>query len=55
VNCNTGSTQQFLTALIRGPSSNVKQIEVGAVICGPDFATGRAEVRKMLDSLRFTG
>lgn len=55
VNCSTGPTQQFLTALIQGPSSSVKQIEVGAVICGPDFATGRAEVRKMLDSLRFTG
>lgn len=55
VNCSTGTTQQFLTALIRGPSSIVKQIEVGAVICGPDFASGLADVRKMLDSVRFTG
>jgi hypothetical protein len=55
VNCSTGSRQQFLTALIHGPSSSVKQIEVGAVICGPDFAAGLSDVRKMLDSLRFTG
>jgi hypothetical protein len=54
VNCRTGTTQRFLTALIHGPSSNVTQIEVGAVICGPDFASGLADVRKMLDSLRFT-
>jgi hypothetical protein len=53
VNCSSGATQQFLTAL-HEPSSNVKQIEVGAVICGPDFASGLAAVRKMLDSLRFT-
>jgi hypothetical protein len=55
VNCSTGATQQVLTARIHGPSSNVKQIEVGAVICGPDFASGLADVRKMLDSVRFTG
>jgi hypothetical protein len=54
VNCRTGKTQQFLTALIHGPSSNVSEIEVGAVICGPDFATGEAAVREMLDSVRFT-
>jgi hypothetical protein len=54
VNCSSGATQQFLTALIHGPSSNVKQIEVGAVLCGPDFASGLEAVRKMLDSLRFT-
>ena len=48
------TTQRFLTAEIRGPSANVEQIEVGAVICGPDFATGEAAVRKMLDSVRFT-
>ena len=55
VNCSSGATQQFLTALIRGSSSNVKQIEVGAVICGPDFASGLGDVRKMLDSVRFPG
>lgn len=54
VNCSSGATQRFLTAEIRGPSANVEQIEVGAVICGPDFATGEAAVRKMLDSVRFT-
>jgi hypothetical protein len=54
VNCRTGTTQRFLTALIHGPSANVTQIEVGAFICGPDFAPGLADVRKMLDSLRFT-
>jgi hypothetical protein len=54
VNCSSGATQQFLTALIHGPSSNVKQIEVGAVLCGPDFASGLAAVRMMLDTLRFT-
>jgi hypothetical protein len=54
VNCRVGTTQEFLTALIHGPSSNVKQIEVGAIICGPDFAAGRADVRRMLASFRFT-
>jgi hypothetical protein len=42
-----------LTALIHGSSPNVKLIEVGAIICGPDFASGLADVRKMLDSIRF--
>lgn len=54
VNCNTGTRQRFLTALIRGPSSDVSRIEVGAVICGPDFSSGLADVRRMLDSVRFT-
>jgi hypothetical protein len=54
VNCSTGTKQQFLTALIRGPSSDLSQIEVGAVICGPDFASSLADVREMLDSVRFT-
>ena len=55
VNCTTGATQLFLTAWIHGPSANVQQIEVGAVICGPDFAAGEVEVREMLNNLRFTG
>ena len=54
VNCSIGTMQQFLTALSHGSSSNVSQIEVGAVVCGPDFASGLAAVRKMLDSVRFT-
>jgi hypothetical protein len=54
VNCRTGATQRFLTAAIHGPSSAVSQIQVGAVICGPDFTSGLADVRKMLDSARFT-
>lgn len=54
VNCTSGRTQRFLTALIHGPSSNVSEIDVGAVICGPDFAAGEAAVRTMLDSVRFT-
>jgi hypothetical protein len=33
----------------------VGHVEVGAVICGPNFAAGEAAVRKMVDSLRFTG
>jgi hypothetical protein len=55
VNCRTATTQRFLTAQIQGPSSGISQIKVGAVVCGPDFARGLADVRKMLDSLRFTG
>jgi hypothetical protein len=51
VNCRTGGTQRFLTASIHGPRSGVSQIEVGAVVCGPDFASGLADVRKMLDSV----
>ena len=54
VNCTTGATQRILTAWIHGPSGNVRRIDVGAVICGPDFAAGLADVRRMLDSLRFT-
>lgn len=54
VNCRNGTTQRFLTAQIRGPSSGVQRFDVGAVICGPDFARGLANVRKMLDSIRFT-
>jgi hypothetical protein len=54
VNCTTGTTQRYLTAWIRGTTRDVRQIEVGAVICGPRFAAGEAAVREMLDSLRFT-
>lgn len=53
VNCTTGTTQRFLTAQIQGRSSGVDLLDVGAVICGPDFASGLADVRKMLDSVRF--
>jgi hypothetical protein len=55
VNCKRGATQRHLTAWIHWPSPDVKRIEVGAVICGPDFAAGEADVRRMLDSLRFIG
>jgi hypothetical protein len=54
VNCRTGTTQRFLTAQIQGPTSGVSWIDFGAVVCGPDFERGLADVRKMLDSLRFT-
>ena len=55
VNCvGAGSSQRFLQALIRGPSSNVSEVQLGAVICGPHFAAGEAKVRRMLASLRFT-
>jgi hypothetical protein len=54
VNCRTGKTQRFLTAEVETPSSSASQIDFGAVICGPDFAAGLADVRKMLDSVRFT-
>jgi len=55
VNCvGTGATQRLLSAQIQGPSSTVRQLQVGAVICGPDFAPGEADVRRMLASVRFT-
>jgi hypothetical protein len=55
VNCGgSGPTQRRLTAQVRGPGSGVGRVQVGAVICGPNFAAGEAEVRKMLNSLRFT-
>lgn len=55
VNCgNSGATQRRLTARIKGPGSGVGRVEVGAVICGPNFAAGEAAVRKMVHSLRFT-
>jgi hypothetical protein len=50
-----GPTQRRLTAQVKGPGSGVGHVEVGAVICGPNFAAGEAAVRKMVDSLRFTG
>ena len=54
VNCvGTGPTQRRLNAQIQSPSSGVGQIQVGAVICGPDFAAGEADVRQMLGSVRF--
>lgn len=46
---------RVLRAQIRGPSSTVPQIQVGAVICGPDLASGEADVHRMLESVRFTG
>lgn len=54
VNCTTGTSQRFLTALIHGPAPDVTQIEFGAVVCGPDFASGLADVRAILDSVHFT-
>jgi hypothetical protein len=54
-NCGgSGPKQRHLTAEIRGPGSGVGRVQVGAVICGPNFAAGEAAVRKMLNSLRFT-
>jgi hypothetical protein len=54
VNCvGTGATQRHLSAQIQSPSSGANHVEVGAVICGPDFAAGEAAVRQMLDSARF--
>jgi hypothetical protein len=50
-----GPTRRLLRAQIRGPGSGVGRLDVGAVICGPDFASGLADVRAMLASLRFTG
>jgi hypothetical protein len=55
VNCGgSGAKQRHLTAQIRGPGSGVGRVQVGAVICGPNFAAGEADVRQMLNSLRFT-
>jgi hypothetical protein len=54
VNCVAGKTQRLLQALIQGPSPTVNEVQLGAVICGPDFAGGEADVRRMLSSLRFT-
>ncbi len=55
INCSgAGPTQRRLTAEIPGAGSGVGRVEVGAVICGPDFEAGEADVRKMLNSLRFT-
>ena len=56
VSCaGSGTTQRLLTARIKGPSPTVAGIRVGAVICGPHFASGLADVRDMLASVRFTG
>lgn len=56
VNCGGGSgpKQRHLTAQVRGRGSGVGRVELGAVICGPNFAAGEAKVRQMLNSLRFT-
>jgi hypothetical protein len=54
-NCGgSGPKQRRLTAQIPGPGSGVGTIQVGAVICGPNFGAGEADVRQMLNSLRFT-
>jgi hypothetical protein len=55
VNCSgSGPRQRRFLAQVRGPGSGVGRVQLGAVICGPDFAAGEAEVRQMLNSLRFT-
>ena len=48
-----GAGQRLVSAQIRGPSSDVPQIRLEAVICGPDPAGGEADVRQMLASVRF--
>jgi hypothetical protein len=54
VNCvGAGTRQRRLTAVIEGPNSRIREFHVGAVICGPDFAAGEADVRAMLASVRF--
>jgi hypothetical protein len=56
VNCpGKQVTQRVLTALIEGTAPGAHRVRVGAVVCGPDFSLGLADVRQMLDSLRFTG
>lgn len=55
VNCpGKDATQRKLDALIEGTAPGARRIRVGAVVCGPDFEAGMAEVRRMLDSLHFT-
>lgn len=54
VTCEAGAPRRLLSAQIRGPSSTVPQIRVGAVVCGPDLASGEADVRQMLASVHFT-
>jgi hypothetical protein len=54
VNCvGTGATQQHLSAQIQSPSSVVGQVQLDAVICGPNFGAGEADVRQMLAGVRF--
>jgi hypothetical protein len=53
VNCvGSGARQVVMQGRIQGPTSAVRQIRVGAVICGPDFEAGEADVRAMLASVR---
>jgi hypothetical protein len=55
VNCpGKHAKQRVVDALIEGAAPGAQRIHVGAVVCGPDFASGMAEVRQMLDSLRIT-
>jgi hypothetical protein len=53
VTCKSGPTQRLLSARIQAPTSSIKELQVGAVICGPAFAAGEADAREMLASLRF--
>jgi hypothetical protein len=39
-----------LTAQIPEPGADLTQMEFGAVICGPDFASGLDDVRRILAS-----
>jgi hypothetical protein len=50
----TGPTRRLLRARIRGPGSGFGRLDVTAVICGPHFSAGLADVREMLASVRFT-
>jgi hypothetical protein len=54
VNClGSGPKQRRLIAQVRGPGTGTERVQLGAVICGPNFDAGEAAVRKMLNSLRF--
>lgn len=52
VNCETGSAQRHLTAVIQDTGN--ERIDVTAVICGPDYSAGESAVRRMLTSLQVT-
>lgn len=53
--CVDAQRQRRLVADIQAPRSSTARFEAGAVVCGPDYAGGEAAVRRMLDSVRFSG
>ena len=51
--CPTGARREYRNITIESARAGRSMLSVGALICGPHFATGDAAVRNLLASMRF--